>query len=248
MISSLRAYLISDPLIILSTIFFGLLSIAVSFFDKSGDRQIGLARMWARILLWGSGIRVRVEGMEHIHPNGSYVFASNHLSFMDTPVIMANLPMKFRFLAKTGLFKIPLLGTHLGQAGHIPVHRGDPRASIKTMQRAAEVIRDRGISILVFPEGGRSRDGVLKPFKEGGAYIAIRAGVPLVPIALIGTERVLPFGSGTPHSGAVTLRVLAPIETASLTLKDRHEVTDRARELIAGALAAEATVRREAQG
>lgn len=237
MISSLRAYLIADPLIILSTIFFGLLSIALSFFDKSGDRLIGLARAWARVLLWGSGIRVRVEGMEHIHLNGSYVFASNHLSFMDTPVVMGNLPMQFRFIAKDGLFKIPLLGTHLGQAGHIPVQRGDPRASVRTMQKAAEVLRNRRISLLIFPEGGRSHDGVLQPFKEGGAYIAIRAGVPVVPVALIGTEKVLPFGSGTPRGGTVTLRVLPPIETAALTLKDRQELTERVRELIANALA-----------
>ena len=236
MISSLRAYLISDPLIIFATIFFGIISVFVSLFDKSGDTQIRLARVWARLLLWGSGIRVRVEGFEHIDPQGSYVFASNHLSYMDTPVVMANLPMQFRFIAKSGLFKIPLLGTHLGQAGHIPVHRGDPRASIKTMQTAADVIQKRGISMLIFPEGGRSHDGVLQPFKEGGAYIAIRAGVPLVPIALIGTDRVLPFGSGTPRTGRVTLRVFPPIETTSLTLKNRQELTERVRELIVEAL------------
>jgi 1-acyl-sn-glycerol-3-phosphate acyltransferase len=236
LISSLRAYLISDPLIIFATIFFGIISVFVSLFDKSGDTQIRLARVWARLLLWGSGIRVQVDGFEHIDPQGSYVFASNHLSYMDTPVVMANLPMQFRFIAKSGLFKIPLLGTHLGQAGHIPVHRGDPRASIKTMQTAADVIQKRGISMLIFPEGGRSHDGVLQPFKEGGAYIAIRAGVPLVPIALIGTDRVLPFGSGTPRAGTVTLRVFPPIETTSLTLKNRQELTERVRELIVEAL------------
>jgi 1-acyl-sn-glycerol-3-phosphate acyltransferase len=236
LISSLRAYFISDPLIILSTIFFGLISVVVSLFDKSGDTQIRLARVWARLLLWGSGIQVRVKGLEHIDPNGSYVFASNHLSYMDTPVVMANLKMQFRFIAKSGLFRIPLLGTHLGQAGHIPVHRGDPRASIKTMQTAAGVIQKRRISLLIFPEGGRSHDGVLQSFKEGGAYIAIRAGVPLVPIALIGTDRVLPFGSGTPRAGTVTLRVMQPIETTSLTLKDRQQLTEQVRVLIAEAL------------
>jgi 1-acyl-sn-glycerol-3-phosphate acyltransferase len=240
LISSLRAYLISDPLIILSTIFFGLISVFVSPFDKSGDTQIRLARVWARLLLWGSGIHVRVEGLEHIDPNGSYVFASNHLSYMDTPVIMANLKMQFRFIAKSGLFKIPLLGTHLGQAGHIPVPRGDPRASIKTMQTAAEVIQKRHISMLIFPEGGRSHDGVLQSFKEGGAYIAIRAGAPIVPVALIGTDRVLPFGSGTPRTGTVTLRVMPPIETTSLKLKDRQQLTEQARVLIADALRADA--------
>ena len=116
-------------------------------------------------------------------PSGSYVFASNHLSYMDTPVVLSHIPCSSGFWQSVGLFKIPLLGTHLGQAGHIPVPREDPRASIKTMQTAAEVMQNRKISLLIFPEGGRSHDGRLQPFKEGAAYIAIRAGAPLVPVA-----------------------------------------------------------------
>ena len=115
---------------------------------------------------------------------------------MDTPVVLANIPVQFRFLAKSGLFQIPLLGTHLARAGHIPVPRDDARAAVKTMTTAAQVIRERGISLLIFPEGGRSHTGELASFKEGAAYIAIRAGVPLVPIVLKGTREVLPFGSG----------------------------------------------------
>lgn len=237
MLALLRAYLVSDPLIILSTIFFGSISVVVSLFDKTGDTQLRVARRWAQSLLKVSGVQVHVDGMEHIRPGSSYVIASNHLSYMDTPVVLANVPVRFRFLAKRGLFKIPFLGTHLGQAGHIPVFRGDPRASVKTMQLAADVIQKRGISLLVFPEGGRSHDGRLGPFKEGAAYIAIRAGAPIVPVAIIGTERVLPFGSGTPKPGRVTLKIMPPIATEGRSLKERQELTDHVHQLIAQALA-----------
>lgn len=237
MIDRLRAYLISDPLIVLSTIFFGSISIVVSFFDKTGDKSIGVARAWAKSLLLVSGVRVIVEGMEHISSGGSYVFASNHLSYMDTPVVLSNIPVQFRFLAKRGLFQIPFLGTHLGQAGHVPVPREDPRASVKTMQTAAEIIRNRHTSMLIFPEGGRSHDGNLRAFKEGAAYIAIRAGVPIVPVALIGTNKVLPFGSGTPVSGTVKVRIFPPIPTEGFSLKDRQALTEQTRNLIYEALA-----------
>ena len=246
MISSLRAYFVSDPLIILSTIVFGIASVIVSLFDSTGDLQIRVARSWAKSLLLISGVSVEVQGLENIDPSGSYVFASNHLSYMDTPVVLSHIPVQFRFLAKRGLFKIPLLGTHLGQAGHIPVPRGDPRASVKTMQTAAEVMQNRKISLLIFPEGGRSHDGRLQPFKEGAAYIAIRAGAPLVPVAIVGTEKVLPFGSGTPRPGKVLIKVMKPLETGSRTLKQRNELTAEARALIAAAIDEQSGVREHA--
>jgi 1-acyl-sn-glycerol-3-phosphate acyltransferase len=228
----LRGMLFSDPAIVLATIFFGTISLVVSFFDSTGAVQIRVARRWARTLLAASGVRVEVEGLEHIDPAGSYVFIANHRSYMDTPVALANIPVQFRFLAKRGLFQIPLLGTHLSRAGHIPVPRGDPRGSVKVMQGAADAVRTKNISLLIFPEGGRSHDGVTRPFKEGGAYIAIRAGVPVVPLVLIGTREVLPYGAGVVMPGKVTLRILKPIETSQLTLKDRGRLTDQLHTLI----------------
>jgi 1-acyl-sn-glycerol-3-phosphate acyltransferase len=228
----LRGLLLADPAIILATVFFGTISLIVSFFDRTGAVQIRMARAWARILLAVSGVKVRVEGLDQIDPAGSYVFISNHLSYMDTPVALAYIPVQFRFLAKRGLFQIPLLGHHLSRAGHIPVPREDPRAAVKTMQRAAEVIQQKKISLLIFPEGGRSHDGILRPFKEGGAYIAIKAGVPLVPLVMIGTRKVLPYGGGIVEPGEVTVRILKPIETRTLSLKDRTEVTHQLREQI----------------
>ncbi|HTW67122.1 MAG TPA: lysophospholipid acyltransferase family protein [Bryobacteraceae bacterium] len=234
--SFFRAYFITAPFIVLSTIGFGLVSLFISLFESTGRRQIGVARLWARSLLWASGVKVRIEGLEKISHGGSYVFASNHLSYMDTPVVLANIPVQFRFLAKRGLFQIPLLGTHLARAGHIPVPRDDARAAVRTMTTAAQVIRERGVSLLIFPEGGRSHDGRLDEFKEGAAYIAIRAGVPLVPIALKGTREVLPFGSGHVRAGAVTMRIGDPISTAGAQLRDRERITAELRERIVSLL------------
>jgi 1-acyl-sn-glycerol-3-phosphate acyltransferase len=228
----LRGLLIADPAIVLATIFFGLISLLISFFDQTGRVQIRVARAWAKSLLMVSGVKVRVEGLEHIDPTASYIFIANHLSYMDTPVMLANIPVQFRFLAKRGLFKIPLLGTHLSRAGHIPVPREDPRAAVKVMQQAAEAIQQKKISLLIFPEGGRSHNGVLRPFKEGGAYIAIKAGAPVVPAILIGTRRVLPFGAGVVRPGSVILRLLTPIPTDQLTLKDRGKLTEELRTAI----------------
>src|SRR6202051_2952469 len=171
--------LIVDPLIILSTILCGSVSVIASLFDSTGRAAIRVARVWSHSLLLIARVRVKVEGLENIDPAASYVFCSNHLSYMDTPVVLSSIPAQFRFLAKEGLFQIPFLGTHLKQAGHIPVPRQDPRGGIKTMNCAAQAIRELSISMLIFPEGGRS-DGKLRPFKDGGAYIAIKAQVPLL--------------------------------------------------------------------
>src|SRR5207248_11148579 len=120
-----------------------------------------ISRIWSRMLLAVSGVKMRIEGLEKIDSQASYVFVANHRSLMDTPVVLAHIPVQFRFLAKKGLFAIPILGTHLRRAGHLPVVRGDPRASLRSMSDAAQMIRERGTSVLLFPEGGRSRDNNL---------------------------------------------------------------------------------------
>ena len=163
--------LFADPAIILATIVFGTVSLIVSFFDNTGVLQIRVARAWARTLLAVSGVRVHVDGLDRIDPSGSYVFIANHLSYMDTPVALAHIPAQFRSLAKRGLFRIPLLGTHLSRAGHIPVPREDPRASVRTLQAAAEAIQRKNISMLIFPEGGRSESGQSRYLLSRGSSI-----------------------------------------------------------------------------
>jgi 1-acyl-sn-glycerol-3-phosphate acyltransferase len=234
--SLLRSVLITDPLIVLATILYGSASLLASFFDPDRRKQNAIERAWARALLFVSGVKVHVEGLEKIKPDGSYIFVSNHLSYMDTPVVLANIPVRFRFLAKKGLFQIPFLGWHLGRAGHIRVPRGDARAAVKTMYLAAQIVREQGISLLVFPEGGRSHDGNLRPFKEGAALLGVQSGVPLVPMCLKGTREILPFGSGNIRRGSVTMRIGDPIPTSEASPRDRLRITEELRHRIVSLL------------
>jgi 1-acyl-sn-glycerol-3-phosphate acyltransferase len=225
------------PLAACSTILCGIVSGVFALFGPSTERkQIAVARFWARSLLFFGRAKVHVEGLEKIDPEGHYVFAANHLSYVDTPVVFANIPVQFRFIAKQGLFQIPFLGWHLKTAGHIPVPIGDARASLKVLSRAAELIQTRGISVLFFPEGGRSDNGKLKEFKDGAAYIAIKAQAPLVPLALIGTREVLPMHSAMLRRGNVTLRVGDPIATTGMTIRDRAALSESARQQVVALL------------
>ncbi len=229
--SALRSALITDPLIVLSTAILGTVSLIATLFDSTGRRAHNVARLWARVLLWLPGVKVRVEGLEKISPQGSYVFVANHLSYMDTPLALAHVPVQFRFLAKKSLFKIPFIGYHLARAGHIAVERSDARASLRSMAEAARIVKERGVSVLVFPEGGRS-PGPMRDFKEGAAYIAIKAGVPAVPVGLVGTREVLPMNSLLVRRGLVVLRIGDPLPTAGLDLHDHRKLTAELRERV----------------
>jgi 1-acyl-sn-glycerol-3-phosphate acyltransferase len=219
------------PLIILSTACFGVVSFVISLYDRTPPRQLRVARAWARSLLRITGVKVTVEGLDRIRPGGNYVFVSNHVSYMDIPVVLGNIPEEFLFLAKAGLFKIPMLGTHLKTAGHVLVPLEDPRSSIKTLQHTAALLRD-GRSTLVFPEGGRSETGVLREFKDGAAFLAIRAQIPVVPLAMIGMHGILRMHSLTFHRGHVTLRIGEPISTEGRTTHQRAELTSAVRQKI----------------
>ena len=233
--SRLRSYLIIDPLVVLATIVMGSLSMAASLFDKSGRAQHKIARMWSRIVLAVCGVRAQVEGIEKLDPHGSYVLVANHLSLIDTPMVLANVPLQFRFFAKYGLFRIPFLGGHLRRAGHLPVIFDNPRASFKSLSEGARLLRQRSLSVLLFPEGGRSTDG-LHEFHEGAAFLAIRAGVPAVPIGISGTRDILPMHSLHVRPGRARLIIGDPIPTAGMKMPDRPELNrqlhDRVAELM----------------
>jgi 1-acyl-sn-glycerol-3-phosphate acyltransferase len=233
--SLLRSLLFSTPLILLSTVVMWTCSIACSLFDPSGNSQHRMARIWGRMLLAASLIRVRVEGMENLSGPGPYVFVSNHASLMDIPAILAYLPYQFRFFAKKALYTIPFVGWHLKRAGHIPVDRANVRASLKSMSEGLRMVASHGISVLLFPEGGRAPEG-LREFKEGAAYIAIKSGVPVVPMALVGMREKLPMGSIHLRSGRVTMRIGKPIPTASLKPHDREALNQRLYDEIAALL------------
>ncbi len=228
----LRAVLFSAPTIIVFTAIMACVSMVVSLWDRTGNTQHRVARFWAGVVLRLGGIKCSVSGAEKVDPNRAYVLVSNHASYMDTPVIIGAIPLQFRFFAKKGLFSIPFIGWHLGQAGHLQVARGDARASLKSMSEGAKLIRERGVSVLIFPEGGRTETG-LRPFKEGGAYIAIKAGVPAVPVALVNTRKVLPMHSLMLRPGQVEIHLGDPIETAGMTLQDRGRLNEMLQERVA---------------
>ncbi len=231
-LSFLWALLCKAPLIVLATIFMGSLSFAVSFADSEGVITDRIARWWARILLMVGGVRVRVHGLESIDPRRHYVFAGNHLSLMDTPVVLANVPVRFLFMVNAKYVRLPFLGTHLRRCGHFSVEQDDVRAAMRSMTEAARTIRERRLSILLFPEGTRSR-GAMTEFKEGAAYIAIKAGVDVVPFAIRGTREVLPVGSVHIRGGEVDLAFGNPIAVAGYALKDRARLTRRMFEAVA---------------
>jgi len=235
MLSLLRSLLFSTPLIVLATIVMWTCSLVASLFDPHGNSQHRMARIWGRMLLAVSFIRVRAEGLEKLDPHANYVFAANHASYMDIPALLSKLPHQFRFFAKKALYRIPFLGWHLKRAGHIPVDRSNARASLKSMTEGARIVAERHVSVLLFPEGGRAPQG-LRAFKEGAAYIAIKAGVPVVPVAIVGMRPLLPMGSIHIRTGRVTVRIADPIPTAGMKLSDREDLMQRLYEEISGML------------
>ena len=170
------------------------------------------------------GARVSVIGAERLDPAGNYVVASNHLSLMDTPLLLGWLPVPFKFLAKRELLKVPFIGWYLNRAGHLTVDRGSIRSSLTSMNECARIIRERRLSVLIFPEGTRG-PGELQPFKDGAAYLAIQSGVPLAPVAIRGTDRVLAAKSSHFRPGDVELVIGDPLPVDGLTLKDRGALT-----------------------
>ncbi|HSM74183.1 MAG TPA: lysophospholipid acyltransferase family protein, partial [Desulfobacterales bacterium] len=163
------------------TVIFSYLSILLSMVGNNGNWSHIAARIWGRSSLAASGIQVRVTGMENIDPAKSYIYMSNHQSNFDIPVLLAFLKVQFRWLAKEELFKIPFFGYAMQRVGYISINRSDRRSAFQSLKRAAEIIRG-GVSVMIFPEGTRSLDGRIRPFKKGGFILALDAGVPIVPV------------------------------------------------------------------
>ncbi len=232
MLGYLRSVLWMCPLIAVATVFMGTVSLGASLFDRTGRLQHRVAVAWARMLLRICMIRVDVLGAENLDPNQQYVFVSNHFSLVDTPVMFGSMPREFRILAQHGLWKIPFLGWHLNRAGHVPVERENPRAAARSLAHAAEKLRG-GLSLLIFPEGGRTRAATMRRFKPGAAAIAIQAQHPIVPMALVGTHKILPPSSAHLHPGRAELRVGKPVATTGLTNRDAAHLMRDVQETVA---------------
>ena len=227
-LSYARSLLITAPLIFLYTGIMGSLSVASSLLDSRGRFQHACARIWARMILWTARVRVRVRGVEHLKRGRPYVLCVNHQSHMDIPIILTALPFRFRFAAKKDLFRYPFLGWHLRRSGHVPIDRGNPHAAVKSLRDAGERIKD-GTPILIFPEGGTSRDGKIKPFKGGGFMLATYSKAEVVPMTIRGSRAVLVPKTYHVRGGAVEVIVGEPIPSEDVPAA---ELANRVREEI----------------
>jgi 1-acyl-sn-glycerol-3-phosphate acyltransferase len=227
-LSYVRSLLVTAPLIFLYTGVLGTVSLASSVFDASGQIQHACSRIWARLILWTSRVKLRVSGLENLSPGIPYVFCVNHQSHMDTPIILAALPFQFRFTPKKQLFRYPFLGWHLRRSGHVPIDRENPHAAVRSLREAADTIR-RGMSVLIFPEGGTSVDGSIKPFKGGGFMLATKSEAEVVPVTIRGSRAVLMPKTYHVRGGAVDVTVGKPISSkdtkaAELASRVREEI------------------------
>jgi 1-acyl-sn-glycerol-3-phosphate acyltransferase len=214
--------------IILSTI-----ALFVSLFDSHGRALHRMSQLWARIHLKASGIKVSVSGLENI-ASPPYIVMCNHQSALDIFSLIIALPLQFKWIAKRELFFIPFLGWAMKRAGYISLDRKHPREALKAMDDAAKKIRG-GMNILIFPEGTRSKDGNLLPFKKGGFSLAVRAKVPIVPVGISGSSRLQPKGSFIPNQkGVIYIRVGKPIETGQGGRSAKTEIMMTVREAIEG--------------
>lgn len=219
------------PLVALYTVLMGTLSLACSLFDRRGRLQHWCASTWSRMIARTALLDVRVCGAEHLRAGESYVFLSTHQSWMDIPVMLGYLPSQLRIAAKREVFLIPFLGWHMQRSGQIPINRGSTAESIESLRRAARLLGG-GVSAFLFPEGTRTRDGSLQPLKKGGFRLAVESGLPLVPVAIVGTRRAMPRGSTVLRAGPVEMHIDPPIPTAGLNEADIPALMQQVRDAL----------------
>jgi 1-acyl-sn-glycerol-3-phosphate acyltransferase len=184
-----------------------------------------LRQHWSGLVLRFVGGHIRTVGQEHVVPGANYVVAANHASLMDIPAMLGAMPLEFKFLAKRELLKVPFIGWYLRSDGHLTVDRHSLRSSIESTTECARLIRERHLSVLIFPEGTRSDDGQLQRFRDGAAFLAIQAGVPLLPVAIVGTDILLPARSSCFTTTNIEVRIGEPIPVEGLTPRNRAALT-----------------------
>jgi 1-acyl-sn-glycerol-3-phosphate acyltransferase len=202
--------IIAMLVLILVTVFFGVTSAVVNLVRRESDATMRLGRLWSRAMLAVTGARVTYFGLENLRASQPCVYISNHQSNVDIWALICVLPVSTRFVAKEELFRIPALGWAMAGAGFVSIDRGNRSKAIRSLELAAQKIR-AGRSLVLFPEGTRSRSGELGPFKKGPFHLAVQAGVPLVPVAIKGSGRIVPPHSIRVRPGPVEVRVLPPV-------------------------------------
>lgn len=223
---------------VLSTAFFSTWIIIFSLIQDDDNVIHKIARVWAKSILLISGVQVTVNGTENIDPEKSYIYMSNHQSNYDIPVLLGYLKVQFRWLAKSELFKIPIFGPAMRKAGYISIDRSDRRSAFLSLKKAAAEIR-KGVSVMIFPEGTRSRDGNISDFKKGGFVLAIDSTAPIVPVVIHGTWPIMARTGWLIRPGKVRVEILKPIETKTYSRKNKDLLLNRVRQVTLDAFTGE---------
>ena len=217
--------------VVLSTAVLGVIAIIISFFSRTGNPVHIIARIWAKLILMVSGIKVNVKGLSNIDPAKSYIYMCNHQSNFDIPVLLGCLPVQFRWLAKAELFKIPIFGRAMRGAGYVGIDRFNRESAFESIEEAAGKIKN-GVSVMIFPEGTRSRDGKIRLFKKGGFIMALNAGALIVPIVIRGTRPIMAKSSLRINPGDATMEVGKPIDTSGYTMETKENLIEHVRNVI----------------
>lgn len=233
----LRSYFVVVPVAYLCTGIMGSLSLLSSLFDREGRAQHWFAHTWSKMMLKIVGVRVKLQGLENVDYSRPAVYAANHVSALDIPILYATLPIQFRILAKKELFIYPFLGWHLKRSGQIAVDQSDARASLRSLNRAGESLRE-GMPLVVFPEGGRSASGELQEFMGGAFYSALKAQVPVVPIVITGVRELLPMNSFHALPGEAEVVFCHPVPTEGMNARDMDKLAAMVRKVMEEELSA----------
>ncbi len=196
------------------------------------DRAHHFGIKWGKSCLWLAGLKLKISGAENLPPCGPVIYASNHQSNFDIPILYAGLPVQFRWLAKKELFDIPLFGTAMKQSGYIAIDRSNRRKSLESFEQAVHKIKG-GTSVIIFPEGTRTNNGQVQPFKKGALLLAAKAGVPVVPITIKGSFQVQPKGSLKIFPGQIELVISAPLDTTGMKSRDIETLNKQIHDTIA---------------
>ena len=224
--SRLRSYLLFDPLIWLYTVVMGAGSLVAGLFDPTGRAMHWFSRAWSWLIVKTIRSPVKVIGLDQIDTSKPHIYAANHGSALDIPVLYVNLPFQFRIAFKKELLSYPVIGWQLKRSGQICIDQQNPSHSISSIRAALKGLK-KGLPLVIFPEGGRTRDGAIKPFLQGAFFLAIKAQVDVVPIALVGTFELLPMNTYHIKSRPLEMRVGTAIATAGLTMKDLPALSAR---------------------
>jgi len=246
LLSALRSYLIYVPLIWLWTVFMATFSLLSSLVDRDGRTQQWFAVTWSKVILKIIGAPLAVHGMEKIDTTRPHLYALNHLSALDIPAVYVGMPCHFRIMAKEEIFRYPFVGWHLRRSGQVSIEREHALASMRSLNRAAAILKG-GQPLVVFPEGGRSATGQMKPFLSGVFYVAIKAGVNVVPMALVGTYELLPMETFHIKPRPLELLVGEPVSSAGYGPRDMDELAARVQKAVEDLYYSRAEVPRPAE-